>query len=157
MKNTISKKSCIQCNSIWINSNGVFKYYGHFQPDIYLSYYNTFLPVQASSHCVDFMTWRIIFVDYILIIIAASGNNLCTYLYSWVVTQPHFKSSKRFYIFQTNALVFISALSFHCFHSKIGKNFTTRNCQFWFYREKTKRVCFILHIRRLKIASQNKK
>lgn len=103
------------------------------------------------------MTWRIIFVDYILIIIAASGNNLCTYLYSWVVTQPHFKSSKRFYIFQTNALVFISALSFHCFHSKIGKNFTTRNCQFWFYREKTKRVCFILHIRRLKIASQNKK
>lgn len=124
---------------------------------ICLSFVGSYMSVQASSHCVDFMTWRIIFVDYILIIIAASGNNLCTYLYSWVVTQPHFKSSKRFYIFQTNALVSISALSFHCFHSKIGKNFTTRNCQFWFYREKTKRVCFILHIRRLKIASQNKK
>ena len=59
-----------------------------------------------------------------LIIIAASGNNLCTHLYSWVVTQPRFESSKQLHISKClflNALVFISALSFHCFHSKVGK------------------------------------
>ena len=38
----------------------IFKYYGHFQPDIYLSYYHTFSPVQDSSHSCCFVCFYIV-------------------------------------------------------------------------------------------------